>query len=96
MRVGYHPKVQKDVNNILRYYDGVSHNLADEFWNELCQHIEQIGKNPELSHPAKEGLRRVNLRRFPYHILFRRLPNSIRVIVVRHHKRHPQTGMTRL
>jgi plasmid stabilization system protein ParE len=96
MRVVYHPAVQRDVNGILRYYEDVSSNLADEFWNELLRLIEQIGENPDRSHPAERGLRRVNLRRFPYHILFRRFPMTIRIIVVRHHKRHPNVGMRRL
>jgi plasmid stabilization system protein ParE len=96
MRLVYHPKVQKDVNGILRYYEGVSSNLADEFWNELRRFIELIGENPGHSHPAERGLRRVNLRRFPYHILFRHLPMTIRIVVVRHNKRHPNVGVRRL
>jgi plasmid stabilization system protein ParE len=96
MMVVFHPLVQKDVSGILRYYEGVSSNLADEFWHELLHFTEMIGENPDRSHPAERGLRRVNLRRFPYHILFRRWPMTIRIIVVRHHKRHPSVGMRRL
>jgi toxin ParE1/3/4 len=96
MRVVYHPAVQKDVNGILKYYESVSSSLADEFWNELRRFIELLEENPDHSHPAERGLRRVNLRRFPYHILFRRLPMTIRITVVRHNKRHPGVGMRRL
>jgi plasmid stabilization system protein ParE len=95
MRVAYHPAVQKDVNTILKYYEGISPLLADEFWDELLRFIELIGENPGRSHPAERGLRRVNLRRFPYHILFRQLPIAIRIIVVRHNKRHPSIGVRR-
>jgi plasmid stabilization system protein ParE len=65
MRVVYHPAVQKDVNGILRYYESVSAELADEFWNELLRVIELIAANPQRAHPAPTGLLRVNLRRFP-------------------------------
>ncbi len=95
MRVVYHPAVQRDVNGVLRYYEAVSPNLADEFWDELRRVIALIEKNPDRSHPVEQGLHRVNLRRFPYHILFRRLPMTIRIIVVRHDKRHPNVGMRR-
>jgi hypothetical protein len=30
MRVAYHPAVQKDVNAILKYFEGISPKLADE------------------------------------------------------------------
>jgi toxin ParE1/3/4 len=95
MRVVYHPKVQKDVNGILKYYEGVSPNLADEFWAELRRFLEWIGENPDHSHPVERDFRRVNLQRFPYHILFRRLPMSIWIIVVRHNKRQPRVGLSR-
>jgi plasmid stabilization system protein ParE len=95
MRVVYHPAVQKDVNGILRYYDDASPKLADEFWDELRRVIDLIAENPDRAHPAERGLWRVNLRRFPYHILFRGLPLTIRVIVVRHDKRHPHFGTSR-
>jgi plasmid stabilization system protein ParE len=95
MRLAYHPAVQKDVNGILAYYEGVSTELADEFWKELGLIIELISANPQRGHPVRPGLLRVNLRRFPYHVLFRRLPLCIRIIVVRHNKRHPKAGMSR-
>jgi hypothetical protein len=40
MRVSYHPSVQRDVNGILKHYDGISERLADEFWDELISRIE--------------------------------------------------------
>jgi plasmid stabilization system protein ParE len=95
MRVVYHPSVQKDVNAILKYYENVSPRLADEFWIELLRFVEMIGENLGRSHSAEFGLQRVNLRRFPYHILFRRSSATIRIIMVRHNKRHPNVGVRR-
>jgi plasmid stabilization system protein ParE len=95
MRVVYHPKVQKDVNRILRHYENASGKLADEFWDELTACIARTAENPGRSHFSKARLRRVNLPRFPYHFLFRELPGKIRVTVVRHNKRHPDYGTKR-
>jgi hypothetical protein len=44
---------------------------------------------------ASEFLRRVNLNRFPYHFLYRIAGDHIRVLVVRHHRRHPNVGLSR-
>jgi plasmid stabilization system protein ParE len=95
MAVTYHPSVQRDVNRIVSYYDGISRRLGDEFWDELASRIEAATQNPERFHFASFGLRRVNLNRFPYHFLFRALPGKIRITVVRHNRRHPGHGLAR-
>jgi len=71
MTVGYHPAVQRDVSRILRYYDGINDRLGDEFWEELNSFIAQAAAKPLRFHFDVRGLRRVNLKRFPYHFLFR-------------------------
>jgi plasmid stabilization system protein ParE len=95
MTVVYHPAVQNDVNRILERYDAVSQELGDDFWDELERCIEATAENPGRSHLADRGLRRVNLKRFPYHFLFRLLPGKIRMIVVRHNRRKPSYGLRR-
>jgi plasmid stabilization system protein ParE len=95
MKVGYHSSVQNDVNRILRRYDKVSSRLGDEFWAELKRYIKAVADNPLRFHPSIGDLRRANLKRFPYHFLYRILSDRIRVIAVRHHKQHPQSGLRR-
>lgn len=95
MTVSYHPSVQRDVSRVLRRYDAVSNRLADEFWDELQSVLRTAAANPLRFHPYVEDLRRANLKRFPYHFLYRVLPGKIRVIAVRHHKQEPRTGTTR-
>ena len=95
MKVVYHPDVQRDVSRILRHYDGINDRLGDEFWKELNSLISQAADNPERFHYESRDRRRVNLRRFPYHFLFREIPDGIRITVVRHHKRHPERGIER-
>jgi len=95
MTVGYHPAVQKDANRILRRYDKVSSRLGDVFWNELNRYIEAATANPLRFHPSTGDLRRANLKRFPYHFLYRILPDRIRIIAVRHHKQNPRFALSR-
>jgi hypothetical protein len=52
--------------------------------------------NPSRFHPIKPGLHRANLKRFPYHFIYREIPEGIRVTLVRHHRRHPDLGIDRL
>jgi plasmid stabilization system protein ParE len=95
MTVVYHPAVQQDVSKILRYYDGINNHLGDEFWNELKSFIAEAAAKPGRYHFDERGQRRVNLKRFPYHFLFREIPGGIRITVVRHHLQHPDFGSAR-
>ena len=95
MRLAYHPLAQRDASGILRHYDRISPRLGDEFWNELMRLVDTVSAKPKRFHFADGGLRRANMRRFPYHLLFRETSNGIKVIVIRHNKRHPRYGAER-
>jgi toxin ParE1/3/4 len=96
MRLIYNPRVQHDVTEILAHYDEVgSPDLGDAFFDELCTRAELARQNPERFHRVRGKLRRVNLRRFPYHFLFRIGGDVVRVLVVRHNRRHPSLGLRR-
>ncbi len=95
MRLAYHPLVQRDVSGIVRHYDGISRSLGDEFWSELTRLLESVAANPERFHVSVRELRRANMRRFPYHLLFRVTAGAARVVVIRHDKRNPSYGTRR-
>ena len=95
MEVTYHPLVQRDVVEILRYYRRISPRLADEFQDELRAMMGRVAETPTSFHLAERGFRRINLRRFPFHILYEVRADSVRVMIVRHHKRRPEFGMER-
>jgi len=79
----------------LKYYAEISPPLADEFENEVKLIVSQAANNPLRFHPTDRGFRRANLRRFPYHVLYEARDNSIRVMHVRHNKRHPDYNIDR-
>ena len=92
----FHRLVQKDLRAVLRYYEeqgGTA--LADRFFAELDGLVGEISREPTKFHFVTHGLRRANLARFPYHFLFREGTAGVRVLVLRHHKRHPSFGLAR-
>jgi toxin ParE1/3/4 len=96
MRLVLHPKVYSDIDSIMKYYEQVaSPELADEFYSELRHLITQVARAPERFSTREQGVRRANLRRFPYHFLFRAAAGVARILVVRHHSRHPSVGRRR-
>ena len=89
------PAVAQDVAEALQRYDEVSPVLVNKFKKELRHFIILAAANPGRFHPTKSRFRRATLRRFPYHFLFREIPDGIRITLVRHHKRHPDYGSER-
>ena len=95
MEVSYHPQVKRDVAEALHYYHRIAPQLADEFHADLRTMIERAAAYPLRFHLAGRDFRRANLQRFPYHVLYDVRQDSIRVLIVRHNKRHPDYGMNR-
>ena len=96
MRLVLHPKVHSDVLAVMEYYEGVAGPaLADDFYGELRRFMVEASARPESFAIREHDLRRVNLRRFPYHFLFRIVGDSVRILVVRHHRRNPTLGLLR-
>jgi plasmid stabilization system protein ParE len=96
MRLVLHPKVYSDIDKIMAYYEQVATvDLSNEFYAELRHFMVAAAARLE-SFAVREGdVRRVNLRRFPYHFLFRIVDDAIRILVFRHHSRHPSLGIRR-
>ena len=95
MEVIYHPQVRADVAEALSYYRKIAPRLADEFQAEFRDIIDRAAENPLRFHLADQGFRRANFNRFPYHLLYEFRPECVRVMLVRHDKRHPQYGLPR-
>jgi len=96
MRLVLHPKVYSDIDTIMSYYEQVATSqLANEFYAELRHLITEATARPESFSIRERDLRRVNLQRFPYHFLFRVVGDVVRILVVRHHRRHPSLGVRR-
>lgn len=92
----FHRLVQRDMDGIRRYYTreaGAA--LADRFYTAFLAQVDRAAEHPEQFHPATDVLRRANIPKFPYHFLFRRVRGGIRILVLRHDRRHPSFGLRR-
>jgi plasmid stabilization system protein ParE len=95
-KVIFNHLVRKDLHEVLSFYEQEgSSALADRFFEIFTQVATRASENPRFFPPVTDHLRRANLPDFPYHILFREKPWGIRVLVLRHDRRHPNFGMRR-
>ncbi|NNE93680.1 MAG: type II toxin-antitoxin system RelE/ParE family toxin [Verrucomicrobiales bacterium] len=92
----FHRLVQRDMTSIQRYYrDEASDEVADRFYFAFLDLVEKALERPQRFHPLHSDLRRANISGFPYHFLYRETSFGIRVLVLRHDKRHPSFGLSR-
>ena len=97
MRLEFHREITADISRIMNYYEDVAgQQLADEFYAELRTFFQKAADSLETYNVRELDLRRVDLERFPYHFLFRIVDGqTVRILVVRHHKRRPSLGLHR-
>jgi plasmid stabilization system protein ParE len=96
MRVEYHPLTVTDLNNAAAYYNQRRPGLGDEFRTEVNSAIERVCAGPSQHAIVEHGIRRGFVHRFPYSILFRLInEDTIRILVIRHHRRRPGFGLDR-
>jgi plasmid stabilization system protein ParE len=94
----FHRLVQKDMTDIRGYYlEEAGLELADRFYDGFMQTVVKAVSNPRHYHPIEEGqnVRRATVKGFPYHFLYRETSFGIRVLVLRHDKRHWSFGLRR-
>lgn len=95
MRVIYHPQANREVVEAAYFYDEKRPGLGVDFLDELERVVAHIAKNPNQFAVERGDIRRAMLKRFPYRILFREIDDGIRVLAIRHHSRHPDSGLDR-
>lgn len=95
-QASFNQGVAVDLQGIIAFYETKSGTaLADAFYQELIQRIDQVLENPQQFPFSTGDRRRVNLRRFPYHILYRIELGVVRILVLRHHHQDPKYGTRR-
>ncbi len=96
MSIEYHPSLYAELEEVRDYYESQSIGLGGDFVDEFERQVLKIAAMPDRWMIVRGDLRRSLMRRFPYVILFRCLQDDvIRVMVVKHEKRHPSFGMRR-
>jgi plasmid stabilization system protein ParE len=96
MGLTFHRLLRNDVRSVSAYYEAkVGRQLSIRFGKELEELVEKIQQNPRRFHLISDTLRRANFPSFPYHLLFRETPAGVRILILRHHRRHPLHGAAR-
>ncbi len=96
MNLEFHPLTASDLNHAETHYNQKQPGLGDEFRSEVYAAIDRILRHPRQYHIMERNIRRCLVHRFPYSIYFRSVDmETLRILVIRHHRRHPEFGLGR-
>jgi len=96
MRLIYHPEAEAELIDAARFYERRVRGLGGRFLREFDEAIEKILEAPERWQSVEGDLRRYLMPRFPYGIYYRVSDEELRILVVKHHSRHPDYWKHRL
>ena len=88
-RLEFHRLADRELNEAARYYDLENPGLGSSFLKEVDRCLQSIEGHPEAGVILRGSVRRRLLRRFPYALLYKIKPSSIRILAVMNLKRRP-------
>ena len=95
MKLIYHPKAMRDLEETTRYYASIDGELGRDFKDRIAMALLDILRQPLRYRVIEADIRKCTLKRFPYAVYFRIIDEQVQVLVVKHHRRHPSFGMDR-
>lgn len=87
--VSYTPEAREELLEAAEYYDLESPGLGASFLAMVDKALQQIVLFPKSAPIVRGRVRRKNLQRFPYSVLYSLRGQSIRIVAVMNQKRRP-------
>jgi plasmid stabilization system protein ParE len=95
MRIIYHPAATDELVEAANYYESRRIGLGGEFLAEFERAVSGIAQSPQMYARVRGETRRCTLQRFPYGVYYRDDGDDLRILVIKHHSRHPDHGLDR-
>ena len=86
----------RELNEAIRYYHAQRVNLGEEFRDEMWETIQRIIIFPPARHPMGGTIRRCQMQRFPYGVIYQPSEFEILVISVAHLHQAPEHWRSRV
>lgn len=86
---------RQELRETVRYYSTQLPRLGEEFRDEAWETVRRIKELPEAWHPLGGSIRRCQMRRFPYGIIYEPSEIEIVIIAIAHLHRKPEYWRSR-
>ena len=81
---------RSDVAGAANFYAEISTDLKNGFGARLRERLNQVAAHPKSCRIYRKGVRRANLRQFPFFVLYVVREETLWVLAVAHEARNPQ------
>jgi plasmid stabilization system protein ParE len=90
MQVSLSDEAIADADDAVDWYIGEgAPAAADDFLNEVDHALDLLLNNPEMGRNSSHQTRILPLHSFPFSLVYRSQPHTLRVIAIAHHSRRP-------
>ena len=96
MKIRFLSPARRELREAVRYYNAQRFGLGDEFRDEVRETIRRVKEFPKAWHPLGGSIRRCQMRRFPYGIIYEASGDEIVIIAVAHLHRRPEYWRQRI
>jgi plasmid stabilization system protein ParE len=93
--VEFRPAAAADLEEAADWYEAKQGGLGLEFLDAVRATLDKITENPKLYRVLYRDTRRALIRRFPYGIYFRAMPNRVLIVACMHGRRRPSRWRSR-
>ena len=95
MNVRFLLPARRELVDVIRYYNAQRVRLGDEFQDEVWDTIGRIKSFPGAWHPLSAAIRRCQMNRFPYGLIYAASKDEILIIAVAHLHQAPDYWRSR-
>jgi toxin ParE2 len=81
---------RRELRETVRYNNTQLPHLGEEFRDEAWETVRRIKEFPKAWHPLGGSIRRCQMRRFPYGIIYEPSDSEIVIIAIAHLHRKPE------
>jgi toxin ParE1/3/4 len=93
MKVTIHPAAENDIVGAATFYEREgSPVVAARFIAEFNRLARLIAERPEIGAPRNRGRRGISMSVFPYSVIYRAGMDEVRILIVKHDRKHPRFG----
>lgn len=81
------PEAEEDLSDAAAFLEQRVDGLGDRLVAEVEHALDRLAENPYVGPHLGPDVRKLRVRRFPYNLVYRVLPDRVLVLAVAHHRR---------
>lgn len=92
-----HPAARREIRRAFEWYlQEAGQRIAAGFLDDSEHTLALLKNHPEIGEPGGSNTRRLIFQRYPYTVVYRSKGDTLEIVAIAHHSRHPEYWTGRL